>query len=198
VGDPAQVAWVRRMRDQWGLTGPVLELGSRRYDDTPTFHDYRPEFPGQLFVGTDLSDGVGVDVAVDFCLPLVPFQLRKRVGGQKFRTVLALSVLEHVRDLPAFITNMRLVADVGAAFLLSTPLFFPVHGYPEDYWRFTSAGVQVLFPEIDFELPCCQTHCDDTTAALDSVPHGENALFHHGSRMVCLEMFGFLYGKRPA
>ena len=143
-----------------------------------------------------MSDGVGVDVATDFCLPDAPFRVRKLVEGRKFQTVLVLSVLEHVRHLTPFLVNMRAVAEVGAAFLISTPLFFPVHGYPEDYWRFTSAGVRVLLPEIDFELSCCQTHCDEATAALDSVPHGENALFHHGSRMVSLEMFGHLWGRK--
>ena len=35
---------------------------------------------------------------------------------------------------------------------MSVPFCWGIHAHPSDYWRFTPYGVQVLFPEIQFDL----------------------------------------------
>lgn len=42
---------------------PVLEIGSKDYGNTP---NYRLLFPGGDYVGTDMENGKGVDVVLDF------------------------------------------------------------------------------------------------------------------------------------
>ena len=57
MGDKNQYQFVLRHKDE--LFGPFLEVGSRDYGET---QDLRPLFPGETYIGIDLSEGKGVDI----------------------------------------------------------------------------------------------------------------------------------------
>ena len=50
--------------------------------------------------------------------------------------------------MAANITN--LLTDSGKL-IVSVPFAWQVHGYPDDYWRFTPSGIRTLFPGLLFD-----------------------------------------------
>ncbi len=128
------------------VSGPILEVGSKDYGNTP---DFRSVFPDCEYVGVDMEEGKGVDLVLDLTLD---FNLvDEKLNGKRFKTVLCLSVLEHCKDPFKMCNNIsQLLADNGVLFV-SVPFSWRIHGYPSDYWRFTSDGIRILFPELDFD-----------------------------------------------
>lgn len=62
-----------------------------------------------------------------------------------FDYVIADQVLEHVRKPWIAVEEVRRVLKPGGLSVVTSVLMFPVHGVPEDYWRFTPDGLKVLF-----------------------------------------------------
>ena len=65
--------------------------------------------------------------------------------------VLCTQVLEHVEDPAAAVGEMRRVLRPGGVCVLSTHGTWFYHPDPQDYWRWTSAGLARLFSEAGFE-----------------------------------------------
>jgi hypothetical protein len=139
MGDVNQIEWVRRHIDR--ARPPFLEIGSKNYGAVSM--DYRTLFAGRgQFLGTDMEAGDGVDVVADLTADFD--KLPQPLRTTKFRTILCMSVMEHVRDIYKFATNFRrLLADDGIAFV-SVPWVWRFHGYPSDYWRFSPEALKFL------------------------------------------------------
>jgi SAM-dependent methyltransferase len=143
MGNQNQILFLKQ--HQHKLREPVLEVGSRDYGSTPA---YRTIFGLRDYTGVDLTEGVGVDVAVDLSLPAETVD--GRLGGRRFRTVICNSMLEHCAQPFDVARNIeRLLAPDGHLFI-SVPFAWKLHGYPSDYWRFTPHGVAQLFPGVEF------------------------------------------------
>lgn len=120
----------------WGLTptpGTVLVAGSKRY---PTSAPAR-RYAGTV-IGVDMSGGAGVDLVHDLAKPLA-FSVSH---------VDCCSVLEHCADPFAVARTLQGALITGGSLMLTVPFVWRLHGYPNDYWRFTIAGVKRLFPGI--------------------------------------------------
>jgi SAM-dependent methyltransferase len=65
--------------------------------------------------------------------------------------VLCTQVLEHVADPRAAVSEMARVLRPGGVCLLSTHGTWFYHPDPEDFWRWTPAGLTRLFGEVGFE-----------------------------------------------
>ena len=118
------------------LPAPVYEFGSYQVEDHPVDGDLRPLFPDVQFVGADMRPGPGVDVTLDLHHLDLP---DSSVG-----TALLFDTLEHVeRPWEAIAEVQRVLTDEGML-VLSVPFSFPIHSYPNDYWRFTPEGVRSL------------------------------------------------------
>ncbi len=144
MGDLNQYDFINRHRDLF--SGPFLEIGARRYVDLP---DLRTLFPGEEWLGTDLSPGDGVDIVVDLTLPFG--EVDAALGHRRFKTVFCLSVLEHCAQPFAMARNVTRLLDRTGLIHLSVPFAWKYHGFPSDYWRFTPEGVAKLFPDIAFD-----------------------------------------------
>jgi hypothetical protein len=144
VGDANQLAFVRRNAEL--VRGPILEVGSRDYGSTP---DLRSLFPGEDYVGIDMSAGKGVDLVLDLTQEIGAVDAA--LGGRRFGTIICFSVLEHCAAPFAMANNITELLRDGGHALLSVPFAWEIHGYPSDYWRFTPAGVKVLFPTLQFD-----------------------------------------------
>ncbi len=59
--------------------------------------------------------------------------------------VLATELLEHCQDPWEVVDEVFRVLSLGGVCLLSTRFIFPIHNDPEDYFRFTDAGLRHLF-----------------------------------------------------
>lgn len=136
---------VRELSSTLPMAEPIVEFGSLQVEpDQP--HDLRPLFSGRRFVGTDLRPGRGVDQVED--LRALSF------GDGEVGTALCLDTLEHCEDPLAACRELHRVLAPGGICVISSVMFFPIHGYPQDFWRFTPEGFRRLlapFAEVRVE-----------------------------------------------
>lgn len=116
----------------------ILELGTHRWQgDLPTHHlEWAPS--GSTYVMSDVADGPDVDVVAD-THDLAPFP------DDAFDAVIAVSVWEHLARPWIAAQQVARVLRPGGIAYIATHHCFPVHGYPDDYTRWTTAGLAALF-----------------------------------------------------
>jgi SAM-dependent methyltransferase len=126
----------RSMIESFALPDPIVEIGSLQVDGRDDLIDLRSHFPGRPYQGCDFRPGPGVDLVAD--VEKLPHPTGS-VG-----TVLAFSVFEHVKHFWKGFDEVFRVLRPDGVLLVSTPFYFHVHGYPNDYWRFTPAAFDTL------------------------------------------------------
>ena len=135
--------------------GPFLEVGSKDYGSTV---DMRAIFPGEPYVGIDMSEGKGVDLALDLTRPFEEIDIL--MSGRRFGSVFCLSVLEHCAQPFLMASNITKLLAPNGILYVSVPYAWKFHGYPSDYWRFTHEGVKKLFPDLTFDMSIACTSTD--------------------------------------
>jgi SAM-dependent methyltransferase len=115
------------------LPDPVVEFGARQVEPDQR-GDLRSLFAGRAFMGTDLEEGPGVDRLED--LRDLSF------GDGEVGTALCLETLEHCADPLSAGRELARVVAPGGACVVSTPMLIGIHGYPNDYFRFTPEGLR--------------------------------------------------------
>jgi len=114
------------------IAEPIYEFGSYRVEGQEELADLRPLFPGKEYVGCDMRPGLGVDRILD----LHDINLPDDTAG----TVLCLETIEHVEFCHQALREMHRILKPGGICVLFSAMAFPIHEYPQDYWRFTPAG----------------------------------------------------------
>jgi SAM-dependent methyltransferase len=122
--------------ETWNLPGPVVEIGSYQVAGQEDLINLRSFFPRQIYHGLDVRAGPGVDCVAD--VEALPF------ADDAVGTVLALNTFEHVKHFWKGFDEIARVLKPHGAFLVACPFFFHIHNYPNDYWRFTPASLEVL------------------------------------------------------
>jgi SAM-dependent methyltransferase len=141
----AQAAAVRQ-----GGRYRVLDVGCGPKPYLPFFAEHADEY-------------VGVDVVENPAAELRGPVEALPVEDARFDVVLCTQVLEHSEDPAAAIRELRRVTAPGGRVLASTHGVQVYHPSPQDYWRWTHAGLRRLF----------ETHAD--WAVLDVRPAGGTA-----------------------
>ena len=145
MGDVNQLAFAKYYSHI--VKSPILEIGSKDYGNT---QDFRALFRDVEYLGTDMQSGKGVDMVLDFT---EDFELiDEKLEGKRFGTIICMSVLEHCSDPFKMARNIQSLMKDGGVLLVSVPFVWEVHGFPDDYWRFTPNGVRALFPGLDFDV----------------------------------------------
>lgn len=146
MGDINQLIFVRKYVELF--KGPFLEVGSKDYGST---QNLRVLFTDKdEYIGIDMEDGPGVDVVLDLTEDFGQIDLR--LCGQRFGTIFCLSVLEHCEQPFKMAENLTLLLEPKGQICISAPFSWKIHGYPNDYWRFTPEGIKKLFPRIKFDM----------------------------------------------
>jgi len=109
--------------------GPVYEFGAFQVEGQQPLSDLRPLFPSRRYVGCDARPGPGVDRVEDLAKLSLPDGLAA--------TVICVDTLEHVFEVRRAIDEMLRVLAPGGMLLVSVPMDFKIHAYPDDYWRLT-------------------------------------------------------------
>ncbi len=144
MGDVNQLIFVRKYAGQFN--GPFLEVGSKNYGST---QDLRQIFAARdRYIGVDIEDGPGVDVVLDLTEDFEKIDMK--LSGMRFGTIFCLSVLEHCEQPFKMADNMTLLLKQKGRICVSAPFSWKIHGYPNDYWRFTPEGIRRLFPKVQF------------------------------------------------
>lgn len=151
--------------------GRTLIVGSRIHANKPDRRKLYAEA-----VGVDMEAGEGVDEVAD---------LEQQFLGQ-FAHIECMSVLEHCRRPWLMAENLQDMLEPGGTLYVTVPFVWRVHRYPDDYWRFTTSGIRVLFPAIEWAAEA-YSHRGLTDA--DNVPWAKSDDWPHCARTeVC--MFG--------
>lgn len=119
--------------------GPILEIGSYQVEGQEDLAELRSLFPGKEYIGVDFRPGPGVDCVAN--VEKLP-QPDGTIG-----TVIALNTFEHVRHFWKGFAEIHRVLRPDGVFLVSCPFYFHIHGYPNDYWRFTPEAFKVLLED---------------------------------------------------
>lgn len=110
----------------------TLEVGSRNYNGT-----VRSLFSGE-YIGVDMEDGADVDLVAR--ADALPFP------DESFDVVITTEMLEHDPFFWLSLPEMaRVLRPEGFLLLTTRGINFHLHGYPDDYWRFTESAIDHLF-----------------------------------------------------
>jgi SAM-dependent methyltransferase len=121
------------------LEGELLDVGSGS-------DPYRGCFPNvRRKVNCDYS---GTRGPVDFLSSAVQLPVR----AETFDSILCTEVLEHVPDPLATWREFHRVLRPGGRVLLSTPMYWPPHELPFDFYRYPEHGLRALVTRSGFEI----------------------------------------------
>ncbi|WP_306150739.1 class I SAM-dependent methyltransferase [Roseovarius sp. MMSF_3281] len=134
-------AWIERHADKLG--DDVLEVGSRSHGPGKWWIINRDLAQGK-WTGMDFQDGENVDVVAD--LHAMPQDWTGRYSG-----VLCSEVMEHVKYPDIALAEIKRVLRPGGVAVFTTLTAFPLHGYPEDYRRWTESGLRVDLERAGFK-----------------------------------------------
>jgi SAM-dependent methyltransferase len=114
----------------------IVEIGAYQVPGQEAIADLRPLFPGKKYLGCDMQPGKGVDQIENI------HQLS--FADDSVGTFLLADTLEHVSDPIRGMREIhRCLAGDGIAIFTSV-MHFPIHAYPNDYWRFTPESFRAL------------------------------------------------------
>lgn len=123
------------------LDTPVFEFGALQVQGDASLEDLRPLFPGKEFVGTDMRPGPGVDRILD----LHKLDLPDSCVG----TAICMDTMEHVEYPRQAIDELHRALKPDGILIMSSVMNFPIHGFPNDYWRFTPEGFKSLLKKFN-------------------------------------------------
>ena len=109
--------------------GPIFEFGSYQVDGQEGYANLRGLFATKSYIGCDMRPGPGVDRVED----VTAISLPDGSAG----TVLCIETFEHVFAVSKAFDEVFRLLKPGGIFVITSPLNFRIHGYPDDYWRMT-------------------------------------------------------------
>lgn len=166
--------FIERHADKLG--DDVLEVGSRLTNADAWWIINRDLAKGQ-WTGIDMQEGHGVDQVVDIHNPSAEWTGR-------FSGVLCSEVLEHVARPWLALPKLREIMQPGGWLVVTTLTSFPIHGFPDDFYRYTPSGLKLLLEDAGFK-----------NVVTENAGHIEIKLNDHGEAGFCtrqlpLHVFG--------
>jgi SAM-dependent methyltransferase len=140
--------------------GPIYEFGAYQVEGQEAYADLRGLFPERSYVGCDMRLGPGVDRVED----VSNLTLCDSIVG----TSLCIETFEHVFEVRRAFDEVFRVLRPGGLFVLTSPLNFRIHSYPDDYWRMTPTCLRRMLAPYAASVVGAQGH--------DKFPHTVMAL----------------------
>jgi SAM-dependent methyltransferase len=140
VAQPITRAFLADLMAVLDLPDPVVEFGSLQVEPDQDI-DLRRFFAGRAFTGTDFREGPGVDRVED--LRALSF------ADGEVGTALCFDTLEHCEDPPMACRELTRVVGDGGVCVISSVMLFGIHGYPNDYFRFTPESFRSMLGGFD-------------------------------------------------
>ena len=122
-------AFCSLVAETFDCPGPVFEFGSYQVDGQEGYANLRALFATKSYVGCDMRPGPGVDRVEDVTAISLP--------DESAGTVLCIETFEHVFEVSRAFDEVFRLLKPGGIFVITSPLNFRIHGYPDDYWRMT-------------------------------------------------------------
>ncbi len=108
---------------------------------------YEKMFQGKISSYTGCDVVQSSEQKVDIICPATAIP----VPAASFDTVLCTQVIEHVADHRALVGEAHRVLRSKGVFIISGPMYWPLHEEPHDYFRFTKHGLRYLLEKAGFE-----------------------------------------------
>ncbi len=143
-------AFCRLVAENFDCPAPVYEFGSFQVEGQEGYANLREMFPGKVYVGCDMRPGPGVDRVED----VSAINLPDGAAG----TVLCIETFEHVFEVRKAFDEVFRILKPGGIFVITTPLNFRIHGYPDDYWRLTPNCLRRLMAPYAVRVAGSQGH----------------------------------------
>jgi SAM-dependent methyltransferase len=137
-------AFCKLASETFDCPGPVYEFGSYQVEGQLDYADLRSLFPGKPYVGCDMRPGPGVDRVEDVS--------KMTLGDCQAGTVMCIETFEHVFEVRRAFDEVFRILKPGGIFLITSPLNFRIHGYPDDYWRMTPSCLRRMLEPYDGRL----------------------------------------------
>lgn len=141
------IEWIKANLKPEEICGKkVIDVGSRRWNDEITIRDYIKGNNPSLFIGMDTMHGDEVDVVLK--AENIPEMFKENA----FDLVLNIEVLEHVQEWRLVLNNLKSILRPGGTMILTTRLpGYPLHGFPDDYWRYEKSDMEKVFSDFSIE-----------------------------------------------
>jgi SAM-dependent methyltransferase len=130
----------------------VIEIGTKRWGNSEGGHRSQilKANPAGTWLGVDAEAGEDVDVVAD------AHYLSERFG-QEFDAAVLHSTLEHFRRPWQAVAELAKVVKPGGWVSCQTHQTFPLHNYPQDFFRFSIEAIAELFaPDVGWKLIECE------------------------------------------
>ena len=117
----------------------VLELGTKRMiESVKTKHDdWLPN--AERFDGFDIQEGIDADIVGDV------HRLSEIVGAETYDVVISCSSFEHFKYPQLAAHEIMKTLKIGGLLFIQTHQSYPIHGVPNDYYRFSRDALAALF-----------------------------------------------------
>jgi predicted SAM-dependent methyltransferase len=129
------------------IQGPVLEVGSLlpMTNGGYAFWAYNRNLVEKEteWLGLDFQAGNNVDVVADI-------ENETKLPSDYFQTVLCSEVMEHLYKPWDALKEMHRLLKKDGYILITTLFSFPIHGYPDDYWRYSPSCMERLMKDAGF------------------------------------------------
>ena len=120
----------------------IIEIGSYNVNGTvkPLIISLNP----RKYVGVDIQTGPNVDILCD------AEQLLSRFKRESFDGLISTELMEHVKNWQLVISNFKNIIKPGGFIIITTrSKGFPLHNYPEDYWRYEEEDIRIIFSDFN-------------------------------------------------
>jgi len=137
--------FVKIVTEEIPCEAPIYEFGSLQVPGQEGFADMRPFFPNKNYVGFDFQLGPGVDVVMNA-------HTIDKTLYETAETILCLDTMEHIMYPVEVMDEFYKVLKPNGILVVSSVMAFPIHNYPQDFWRFTPQGFQILFSKFKVSI----------------------------------------------
>jgi SAM-dependent methyltransferase len=141
-------AFCSLVAETFDCPSPVFEFGSYQVEGQEGYANLRDLFATKSYVGCDMRPGPGVDRVEDVTAISLP--------DESAGTVLCIETFEHVFEVSRAFEEVFRVLKPGGIFVITSPLNFRIHGYPDDYWRITPSCLRRQLSRYEARLSGCQ------------------------------------------
>ena len=128
----------------------ILELGTKRSNpEVSTMHrNFVPH--AKEFLGTDFQDGIDVDILADV------HHLYRDISATgrepDFDGIISCSTFEHIARPWIAMQELHKCLKTEGVLFVQTHNCFPIHAFPNDYWRFTREALRLLAEDAGFHV----------------------------------------------
>jgi SAM-dependent methyltransferase len=119
--------------------GKVLDLGG------DTRNNYHDDLSGEHTIDiANLDPETGATLIFDFEKPFP-------IDSNTYQNIICLNVLEHVFEYNTVVSEAYRVLETGGKIVVSTPFLYRVHGFPDDFFRYTDSALVAILTQHGFK-----------------------------------------------